>query len=62
MTWITTSEAAALLGVTSIRVRQLIAEGRLKAKKFARDWMVDQKSVARFERLPRGPKSSKPKP
>jgi excisionase family DNA binding protein len=37
---LTTQEAAERLGVSAIRVRQLIAEGRLPAEKFGRDYMI----------------------
>ena len=37
---ITTKQAAQELGVTLHRVRVLIWEGRLPAKKFGRDWVI----------------------
>ena len=42
---ITTTEAAALLGVTPQRVRALIKAGILQAEKFGRDWQIDGESV-----------------
>lgn len=40
-TMITTSEAARRLHITIGRVRQLIYEGKISAKMFGRDWMID---------------------
>jgi excisionase family DNA binding protein len=42
---ITTTEAAALLGVTPQRVRALIKAGILEAEKWGRDWQIDEESV-----------------
>jgi excisionase family DNA binding protein len=42
----TTSEAAAQLGVTSARVRQMILKGELAAEKFGRDLMITNEAVA----------------
>lgn len=39
-TRLTTSEAAAELDVTVRRVQAMIADGRLKARKIGRDWMI----------------------
>ena len=38
---LTTTQAAEVLGVTPVRVRQLIEAGRLKAVKVGRDWLID---------------------
>lgn len=43
----TTAEAAAALGVTTGRIRQLILDGQLDAKKVGRDWNVSKRSVDR---------------
>jgi len=37
---ISTKEAAEELGVTTIRVRALIRDGRLPALKISRDWII----------------------
>ena len=42
----TTTEAAAQLGVTSARVRQMILKGELAAEKFGRDLMITAEAVA----------------
>lgn len=47
--WITTGEAAARLGVTSARIRQLVAEGNLTAQKmgtkYRGQWLVSASEV-----------------
>ena len=40
MKMLTAKQAAAILGVDSSRVRVLIREGRLPAKKIGRDWII----------------------
>jgi excisionase family DNA binding protein len=42
----TTNEAASELGVTPSRVRQMILEGKLKAKKIGRDLLISEKALA----------------
>jgi excisionase family DNA binding protein len=42
---LTTAEAAAILGVTDRRVRQLIEEGKLKGVKRGRDYLIEEKSL-----------------
>jgi excisionase family DNA binding protein len=46
---LTTQEAAARLGVTSIRIRQLISGGRLPAEKFGRDYMIKEEDLKLVE-------------
>lgn len=46
---LTTQEAAERLGVTAIRVRQLIADGRLPAEKFGRDYMIKEEDLRLVE-------------
>ncbi len=48
-TYMTTNEAAEQLGYTVQHTRLLIRQGKLKANKFGRDWMVIRESVARYE-------------
>lgn len=39
-------EAAALIGCSTVRVRQWLAEGKLKGRKFTeRAWEIDRKSA-----------------
>ena len=57
MDWITTQAAAVKLGVSVIRVRQFIQEGRLAATKIGRDWLVSAEAVSTFQkRKPGRPK------
>jgi excisionase family DNA binding protein len=44
---ITTAEAAEKLGITSIRVRQLIASGRLPAKEYGQIWLIKPADLAK---------------
>ena len=58
MSLVTTREAAQILGVTAVRVRQLIKDGRLVAEKRGRDHLLEDREVQRFKRHGRrsGPK------
>jgi len=51
---LTTKQAAEELGVSTRRVRQYVEDGRLKAKKIGRDYLVSDRSLAAFKRLPPG--------
>ena len=42
------SEAAERLGLSVQRVRALIAEGRLKAQKIARDWAIPETALEKI--------------
>lgn len=55
---LTTEQAARELGVSTRRVRQYIEEGRLKAKKIGRDYIINSRSLAAFKPLPPGRPSS----
>lgn len=46
-------EAANLLGVHSSRVRHLIRDGRLSARKLGRDWVLVRSAVEAFGQQPR---------
>lgn len=62
--FLSTSKAAHILGYTVQHTRLLMRQGRLRAEKFGRDWMVVGESVAQyqtllaFSRLPAPPKAS----
>ena len=62
MSLVTTKVAAQILGVTPVRVRQLIKEGRLAAEKHGRDHLLQGREVERFRRHGRrsGPKGGRP--
>ena len=59
--YITTNEAAGVLGVTRQRVLQLIQDGRLKAEKFANVYMIRRGDLNHIEEKPMGrpPKTAK---
>lgn len=46
MNILNTKEVAEKLNVSSIRVRQLIRDGRLPAKKIGRDFVIDENDLA----------------
>jgi site-specific DNA-methyltransferase (adenine-specific) len=52
---ITTAEAAVILKVTPVRVRQLIHSAQLNSEKKGRDHLLDQEEVERFARKGRRP-------
>jgi len=52
---ITTAEAAAILKVSPVRVRQLLQDGQLKSEKRGRDHLLDRNEVERFNRNGRRP-------
>jgi excisionase family DNA binding protein len=61
---ITTAEAATRLGVTQQHVRWLIAENKLKARKFNNDWALETAEVERYasiRKLGRPRRGPKPK-
>lgn len=52
---IAVKQFAARHGVTPLRVRQFIAEGRIAgAKKLGRDWFIPERAVIRPPANPRG--------
>ena len=52
--WLTTGEAAEVLGVSQARVRQLCGEGYLPATKRGRDWWIKRKDLEDYAALPPG--------
>ena len=52
---LTTSQAAAILGVSRRRVHELIKLGTIQAEKPGRDWQVDPASVEAYKNSPRAP-------
>lgn len=52
MKLLTASEAAKELGKTAGRIRQLISDGKMKAEKKGRDWLIDSKEVERAKKRP----------
>lgn len=51
---LTTKEAAARLGVSAARVRQLVLAGNLPAEKFGRDLMIKETDLKLVEERPMG--------
>jgi len=59
MEFLTVAEAAAILKLSNIRVRQLCQTGAITATKFGRDWSIKRKDVEKFKPNPPGrPKKS----
>lgn len=56
---LTTKEAAELLKMTDSRVRQLILENRLPAKKHGHVWLIQEQDLDSVRGLKRGPKPKK---
>ncbi len=46
--WITTTEAVALTGYHPDYLRDLIQEGKIKARKFGQVWQVNRKSLLAY--------------
>jgi excisionase family DNA binding protein len=49
MKLLTTKEAAARLGVSVVRVRQLIQDDKLKAERIGRDYAIKEKDLSRVK-------------
>jgi excisionase family DNA binding protein len=55
--WITTLEAKSLTGYNSEHIRRLVRAGKVKAKKWGREWMVEKNSLLAYvESEGRGPR------
>ncbi len=52
---LTTRQAAARLGVSAVRIRRLIKDGRIPATKQGRDLLIDSEDLIRFENQGRKP-------
>lgn len=50
MDYYTTKALGQMAGVNASRIRQLILEGKIKAKKVGRDWAISANEVMRFLR------------
>jgi excisionase family DNA binding protein len=61
--WITTQQAAEVTGYTADYVRKLAISGKVKGRRWGRDWQIDRRSLLAYvkaaEKLgaKRGPKS-----
>lgn len=48
--YVTSAEAAVLLGFSRDHVRKLIIQGRLKAEKLGRNWIIEKKNLEKIHR------------
>ena len=62
MSQLTTPEAARKLGVTDARVRQIIAAGRLPARKFGPVWLIEESDLDRVRVRRAGRPGHRPRP
>lgn len=49
MNLLSTKEAAEKLGISSIRVRQLIQEGKIEATRVGRDYVINEADLANIK-------------
>jgi excisionase family DNA binding protein len=57
--WITTTEAKSLTGYNAEHIRRLVRAGKVKAKKWGKEWMVEKNSLLAYvEREGRGPRTA----
>jgi hypothetical protein len=47
--WLTVKEAVKLSGYNADHLRELIRDGKIKARKFSIVWMVDRKSILAYQ-------------
>lgn len=53
--WITTAQAAEIMGVSVTNARYLCREGRIECKKWGRAWMVSRADAEAYQRSKRNP-------
>lgn len=53
--YITTAEAAAIIGCNASRVRQLLGEKKLEGERVGRDWLVKKASAQAYANTERKP-------
>lgn len=60
--YVTTKQAAEMLGVAAEHINHLIYSGRVRAMKMGRDWLVFRPSVEQYYRTksPKGKPTSRP--
>ncbi len=59
MSLLSTKEAGMKLNVSPIRVRQLIQEGKLKANRVGRDYVIEEKDLASVKTYGKGGRPKK---
>jgi excisionase family DNA binding protein len=47
--WLTTREAAELVGFHQVYIRRLLGQGKIEGKKFAREWLVNRESLLDYK-------------
>jgi len=57
--YVTSAEAAKIMGFSADHVRKLIIRGKLKGEKFGRNWIINKKDLLKVKRQ-RFPKESLP--
>ncbi len=57
--YLTSTEAATLLGFSADHIRNLINQGKLKAEKIGRNWIIDKKNLSKVSRQ-RFPRKKEP--
>jgi site-specific DNA-methyltransferase (adenine-specific) len=55
MALITTNRAAEILGVTPVRIRQLIQQGQIRSQKQGRDHLLEEDEIQMFNACGRRP-------
>ena len=56
--WITTTDARTLTGYNAEHIRRLVRAGKIKAKKWGKEWMVERNSLLAYvESEGRGPRT-----
>lgn len=48
--YVTSSEAATLLGFSADHVRKLIRTGKIKAERIGRNWIIDKRNLEKIHR------------
>jgi excisionase family DNA binding protein len=51
MGYVSTAQAAAILGISTRRVRVLLEKGKLAGRKIGRDWILDRQGVEGRKRM-----------
>lgn len=58
---LTISEVAARLGITATRVRLLVRQGRIPARRFGRAWVIAETDLDQYQPRPQGRPGHQPK-
>ena len=58
---LTIADAAARLGIDPSRVRRLIREGRIPARRFGRAWVIAEADLNAYQPRPQGRPGHRPK-